>query len=247
MQEIPVRAGGNESAPEAAPARRPWLRLGVLALALLVAALVARSLGGRIPEFVAWVEGLGVWGPVVFIAGYVLGVVLFLPGSALTLAAGALFGIGKGLVIAWSAATVGASLAFLVSRYVARGAVEQRIAGNERFAAIDRAVEREGRKIVFLLRLSPVFPFSFLNFALGLTRVRFVDYVLASVGMIPGTLLYVYYGSVIGIAAQLAGGASPERGAAGYAVLALGLVATLVVTVFVTRIARRALRDATGT
>jgi uncharacterized membrane protein YdjX (TVP38/TMEM64 family) len=235
--------------PAETPARAglPLAKLVLGAVALVALAVAARSLGGRIPEFVAWVNGLGVWGPLVFMAAYALGTVLFVPGSALTLAAGALFGIGRGLLFAWIAATIGSALAFLVARYLARGAVEQRIAGNARFAAIDRAVGQEGRKIVFLLRLSPVFPFTFLNFALGLTRVRFLDYVVASLGMIPGTLLYVYYGNVLGLAAQVAGGAAPQRGLADYLLLGLGLAATLGVTIFVTRLARRALAQATGT
>src|SRR5439155_1410723 len=103
-----------------------------------------------------------------------------------------------------SAATLGASAAFLVGRYLARAAVERRIAANPRFAAIDRAVGAEGRKIVFLLRLSPVFPFNLLNYALGLTRVRFADFFLASVGMLPGTVLYVYSGKLIGDVTGLA-------------------------------------------
>ncbi len=121
-----------------------------------------------------------------------------------------------------------------------------RLEGNQRFAAIDRAVGEQGRKIVFLLRLSPVFPFNLLNYGLGLTRVRFPDYFAASIGMLPGTLLYVYYGKLLGDVAALAGGAAVEKDAGYYAVLALGLVATLAVTTLVTRIARRALREATG-
>lgn len=238
-----IPLGPQPSAP--GRAATPALKLALGLVLLLGLAVAARSLGGRIPELVAFVDGLGFWGPSVFMLVYALGVVLFVPGSALTLAAGALFGIGRGLVFAWCAATLGASLSFLVARYLARGAVEQRIAGSARFAAIDAAIGREGRKIVFLLRLSPAFPFTFLNFALGLTRVRFSDYLLASLGMLPGTLLYVYYGSVLGLAAQVAGGAAPERGLADFVVLGLGLAATLAVTIFVTRLARRALAEAT--
>src|SRR5438128_355845 len=128
----------------------------------------------------------------------------------------------------------------------ARTAVERRIAANPRFAAIDRAVGAEGRKIVFLLRLSPVFPFNLLNYALGLTRVRFADYFLASAGMLPGTVLYVYSGKLLGDVTALAGGASVEKGAGYYAVLVLGLAATVAVTTVVTRTARRALGEATG-
>ena len=202
--------------------------------------------GGSLPRFAAWVSSLGVWGPVVYVVGYALAVIAFVPGSVLTLAAGAIFGVVRGVVYVFVAATLGAAGAFLVSRYVARAAIERRIAGNPRFAAVDRAVAAEGRKIVFLLRLSPVFPFTLLNYGLGLTRVRFVDYLVASVGMLPGTLLYVYYGKLVGDVAALAGGAGVEKGAGYWAVLGLGLVATVVVTTIVTRTARRALRDATG-
>ncbi|MEP7176859.1 MAG: TVP38/TMEM64 family protein [Gemmatimonadales bacterium] len=210
-----------------------------------VLVLAGRKAGALIPAFSAWVDGLGVWGPVAFVAGYALAVVAFVPGSLLTLAAGAIFGVVKGTAFVLIAATLGASAAFLVSRYLARGFVERRLEGNERFAAIDRAIGSEGRKIVFLLRLSPVFPFNLLNYALGLTRVRFADYLVASIGMLPGTLLYVYYGKVAGDVARLAGGAPVERGAAYYGVLGLGLLATIVVTTLVTRTARRALKEAT--
>ncbi len=133
-----------------------------------------------------------------------------------------------------------------MARYVAREAIERRIAGNPKFAAIDRAVGNEGRKIVFLLRLSPAVPFTLLNYALGLTRVRFADYLVASAGMLPGTFLYVYYGKLAGDVAALAGAPAAARGAGYYVVLALGLAATLAVTVVVARTARRALADAGG-
>ena len=101
----------------------------------------------------------------------------------------------------------------------------------------------QGRRLVFLLRLSPVFPFNLLNYALGLTRVSLGDYLIASIGMLPATLLYVYYGKVLGDVAAAAGGAAPERDAAYYVLVALGLAATLAVTVIITRIARRALSE----
>jgi len=237
----------GETATAEKPQRRlPLARLGLAAVGLVALLLLGRYAGAYLPAFAAWVDGLGVWGPIVFMLGYAAAVVGFAPGSILTLAAGAVFGLLEGTVYVFVAATVGASLAFLVSRHVARSAIERRLAGNDRFAAIDRAVGAEGRKIVFLLRLSPVFPFNLLNYALGLTRVRFADYVVASFGMLPGTLLYVYYGKLAGDVAALAGGAAIEKDAGYYAVLLLGLVATVVVTTLVTRIARRALREATG-
>ena len=226
--------------------RRLLGRLALAAAALAALIMLGRELGGYLPGFAAWIDSLGILGPVVFISGYIIATVAFVPGALLTLAAGATFGIVKGTVYVFLGATVGSSAAFLVSRHVARGAVERRLASHPRFAAIDRAVGSAGRKIVLLLRLSPVFPFNLLNYGLGLTNVSFTDYVMASVGMLPGTLLYVYYGKLAGDVASMAGGAAVERGAAYYAVLVLGLAATVIVTTIVTRTARRALREATG-
>jgi uncharacterized membrane protein YdjX (TVP38/TMEM64 family) len=231
----------------AEPHRRRWsaIRIGIGLAVLIGLILLGRLAGDYMPRFAAWVEGLGVWGPIVFIAGYALATVAFVPGFVLTLAAGAIFGLAKGVAYVFIAAVVGSSAAFLIARYVARQAIERRLSGNPRFAAIDNAVGAHGRRIIFLLRLSPVFPFNLLNYALGLTRIRFIDYLIASIGMLPGTLLYVYYGKLAGDVAALAGGAAPERGAGYYAVAVLGLVATIAVTTIVTRIARRALRETT--
>jgi uncharacterized membrane protein YdjX (TVP38/TMEM64 family) len=211
--------------------------------ALVALIFIGRELGAYVPRFAAWVEGLGVWGPLAFVAGYAAATVAFVPGSLLTLGAGAIFGLAKGVVYVFLAASIGATLAFLVSRYVARSAIERRLAGNEKFASIDNAVGEQGLKIVLLLRLSPVFPFNALNYGLGLTKVSLRDYVVAHIGMLPGTLLYVYYGKLAGDVAALAGGAETERGTEYWIVLGLGLAATVVVTTIVTRIARRALKE----
>ena len=220
------------------------LLIGIAALVALFA--LGKIAGAHIHSFAQWVDGLGFWGPAVFIAGYAAAVVAFVPGSLLTLGAGAIFGLRDGVFYVFVAATIGSGLAFLVARYVARSAIEQRMAGNAKFTAIDRAVGEEGRKIVFLLRLTPVIPFNLLNYALGLTRVRFTDYMMASFGMIPGTFLYVYSGRLAGDVAVLAGDPAVAKGWAYYTVLALGLVATIAVTTIVTRSARRALAEATG-
>lgn len=217
---------------------------GVLALAALAALIwLGRQAGGSVPRFAAWVESLGFWGPAAFFFGYVLATVAFVPGSLLTLAAGAVFGLWQGTTLVFAAATTGASLAFLIARYAARAQVERRVAADARFEAIDAAVAAQGLKVVFLLRLSPVFPFNLLNYALGLTRVRFVDYLVASIGMLPGTFLYVYLGKGLGSLAALGSGQRPETGSGGIALLALGLAATVLVTALVTRAARRALAE----
>ena len=236
----------SNSGVRGARPRRPWVLALVAAAAVALLVVAGRSLAGAIPALAERIEGFGGWGPVVFVCAYAAATVAFAPGSILTLAAGAIFGIARGTVIVFVGATTGAALAFLVARYLARAAIESKVAGNPRFAAVDRAIGAQGRKIVFLLRLSPVFPFNLLNYALGLTRVRFADYLVASFGMIPGTLLYVYYGQVIGDVAALASGVEVARGAGYYTVLGVGLAATIVVTTLVTRIARRALKEITG-
>lgn len=181
------------------------------------------------------IASLGPWGPVLFVVAYVLSTVLFIPGSVLTLGAGAVFGVVWGSVYVSIGANLGAAAAFLVGRYFARAWVAKKIAGNATFAAIDGAVATEGWKIVVLTRLSPVFPFTLLNYAFGLTQVRFRDYVLASwIGMVPGTVMYVYIGS-------LAQAGARERSPAEWALYGVGLVATILVTVLITRVARRAL------
>lgn len=231
-------------APSAPPGRAVRLVLGVLAAALLVA--VGVRYGGQVPALLARVDALGGWAPAAFVAGYAVAVVALVPASLLTLAAGAVFGVVRGTLLVLAGATLGAATAFLLARHAARDVVVRRVGTNPRFAALDRAVGDAGLRLVFLVRLSPAFPFGLTNYALGLTRVRFRDYLLASVGMLPGTLLYVYSGKVAGDVATVAAGAAPPRGAAYWTVLTLGLVATGVVTVLVTRLARRALATATG-
>jgi uncharacterized membrane protein YdjX (TVP38/TMEM64 family) len=219
------------------------LKIGAAVIGLCVFIVLTRRLGGYIPELAGWVENQGALGPLIFIAAYVVGVVAFLPGALLTLTGGALFNLVQGTVYVFTAAVIGSSLAFLAARYLARGIIEEKLRHHPRFAALDSAVADQGLKIVFLLRLSPAFPFNFMNYALGVTRVSFRDYFIASLGMLPGTLLYVYYGKVAGDAAALAAGAAVDKDAAYYFVLALGLVATIAVTTIVTRLARKALAE----
>jgi uncharacterized membrane protein YdjX (TVP38/TMEM64 family) len=211
------------------------LAIGVVALVLLAArALDLRAALERI-------QSAGAIGPVLFVALYVVACVFLLPGAILTLGAGAVFGLALGAVVAWLGASLGATAAFLVGRYLARDWVAKKISGDARFRRIDEAVAAEGWKIVGLTRLSPVFPFNVLNYAFGLTRVSLRDYVLATtIGMIPGCLMYVYLGSVAGDLATIGSGGR-TRTPAEWALYAVGLAATVAVTVTVTRIARRAL------
>lgn len=192
-----------------------------------------------------WVKDLGAIGVVVYILIYNLATVLFLPGSLLTLGGGAIYGVFWGSVYVFIAATSAAILAFILGRYVARHWVEERIKGNATFQAIGTAVARAGFKIVLLTRLSPIFPFSLLNYAFGVTRVSLKDYVLGSVGMIPGTVMYVYIGSLVGDVAMLESDQplSVQAQTVQWFLRGVGLVATVAVTLFITRIARKALAE----
>jgi uncharacterized membrane protein YdjX (TVP38/TMEM64 family) len=219
--------------------RRPRWVLPVMAAGVLAAALFLLPVSAWLDASIDWVNSLGWWGPLALVGIYIVACVLLVPGSVITLAAGAAFGVVKGSLAVSVGATLGAVAAFLVGRYLARDWVAAKIEGNPRFAAVDEAVGREGFKIVLLTRLSPAFPFAFLNYAYGLTRVSLKDYALGSwLGMIPGTILYVYAGH----AAKASLGAAAEGRSSGeWALLGFGLLATVVVTLFVTRIARKAL------
>ncbi|MEH2268141.1 MAG: TVP38/TMEM64 family protein [Nostoc sp.] len=190
-----------------------------------------------------WIDSLGAVGAIAFIALYIIATVAFFPGSILTLGAGVIFGAVLGSLYVFIGATLGATAAFLVGRYLARGWVARKIADNKKFAAIDQAVGKEGLKIVLLTRLSPIFPFNLLNYAFGITGVSLQDYFIGSLGMIPGTIMYVYIGSLAGNLAMIGTEAQPTNPTLQWAIRILGLIATITVTVYVTRIARKALEE----
>ena len=226
-------------------ARLPrWGRWAAGALAGLVALAVARwaGSGGSMAQGWAWIQSLGPWAPVGFMVAYAVACVFWVPASWLTLGGGAVFGWFWGTVYVFVGALAGAIASFLVSRFLVREWVARRLAQHPRVAALDQALEREGWRLVLLTRLSPGFPFNLLNYAYGLTRVRFRDYVSASaLGMLPGTMLYVYLGSLVGDLARLR--ETRTRSTGEWVLLVAGLVATLALTVHVTRLARRALAN----
>jgi len=225
-----------------------WIRLACLGVILVCLLAAVRLL--PVGPFTDWLGGvvtdMGVWGLVVFAAVYILATVLFIPGSPLTLAAGAFFGLLWGTVAVSVGSTVGAALAFLIARYLARRRVEQKLADFPKFKAVDQAVSEGGWKIVALLRLSPAIPFNVQNYLYGLTAIGFWPCVLASwVAMLPGTFMYVYFGYAGRAGLAAAAGEAQGRTPAQWAMLAVGLVATIVVTVYVTKLARRAMAHQT--
>jgi len=217
-----------------------------VALALAAGALIValgRSYAPSIVRLVSTVHSLGPLGPIFFILIYTVAVVALIPASWITMAGGAVFGLLPAVAYGLIGATLGSTAAFLIGRYLARRAVARHLDAMPRFAAIDRAVAADARRIILLLRLSPVTPFNFLNYALGLTAVSLLDFTVGAIGMIPGAFMYAYAGTVAGQALAVAGQAAVPRNASYYALLGAGLVATIGASALVARAARQALRD----
>lgn len=237
----------NDSRSPIPDNRQPSNRWKLILVLVLIVALIV---GAKFFKFqtilqnaLESIASLGPWGPVAFIIIYIVATVLFIPGSLLTLGSGVLFGVFGGFVCVSIGSILGATGAFLTGRYLTRDWVSQQIQGNHKFQAIDSAVASEGWKIVLLTRLSPIFPFNLLNYAFGVTQVSLRDYFFASwIGMIPGTVMYVYIGSLAGSLAAL-GTQGRSRTAAQWLLYAIGLVATVVLTVYVTRLAKKALDE----
>jgi uncharacterized membrane protein YdjX (TVP38/TMEM64 family) len=194
-------------------------------------------------NLLAWIESLGSIGAIAFIGIYIIATIAFLPAFVLTLGAGVIFGLWLGSLYVFIGATLGSIAAFLVGRYLARNWVAKKIAGNDKFLAIDQAVGKEGLKIVLLTRLSPAFPFNLLNYAFGVTGVSVQDYVIGSIGMIPGTIMFVYIGSLAGSLALIGTDAQPTNPALQWTIRIIGFVATVAVTVYITRLAKQALSE----
>jgi uncharacterized membrane protein YdjX (TVP38/TMEM64 family) len=169
---------------------KPILLLAAVALIIIISAKM--GVGDKLGALQDWISSLGILGPVVFIGVYAVATVAALPGSALSIVAGAIFGPVLGVITVIFAATLGASLAFLVSRYFARSSIEKWLEGNDKFRKLDELTARHGDIMVAITRLVPIFPFNLLNYGFGLTRVAFRTYVVWSfVCMLPGTILYV--------------------------------------------------------
>jgi uncharacterized membrane protein YdjX (TVP38/TMEM64 family) len=218
---------------------------GIVLLAIaagVISLLIFLPVKEYLVALLEWTKSLGAVGPIVVAAAYVVACVLFVPGSILTIGAGFLFGVGIGALTVSIGSTLGAAAAFLVGRTLARKWIADKVTGNKKFAAIDEAVGKECFKLVLLLRLSPIFPFNLLNYALGLTRVSFWKYFFASwLGMLPATIMYVYFGSAARSLTDIAAG-NLQGGAGQQVFFWIGLAATIVVAVFVTKIASKSLK-----
>jgi uncharacterized membrane protein YdjX (TVP38/TMEM64 family) len=230
--------------------QKRWQGIPVAVRLMVLIVIVAISIAcimllpkGFVTDAIAWIRGLGPWGPIVLACLYIPESMLMIPGFLLTLGAGFLFGVIWGTAAASIGSVAGATVAFILGRTLGRAFVERRMAKHPKFAAIDRVVAERGFKIVLLIRLSPIIPFNLTNYLFGLTQVTLKDYVLASwLGMFPATLTYAYFGSLAKNLREL----PKAEGKDAYletALFVIGLVATVVVTVYITRIAQRELKQ----
>jgi uncharacterized membrane protein YdjX (TVP38/TMEM64 family) len=230
--------------PDSAVVPKPKLPIAKIAAGLLLLAGVVvlfRVLPVNVwmQSFQHYVRGLGALGYLLYIAAYIVCCVFFIPAIALTLGAGAIYGFAVGSAIVIVGATLGATAAFLLARTVFRHRVEAMTAGNAKFRALDRAIASEGAKIVFLIRLAPIFPFTWVNYAFGLTGIGVARYILATLaGIVPATLAFVWVSAAATEAAT--GSASTTK----TVINVVGVVVAIIVTIFVGRIATQAIRRA---
>ena len=217
------------------PLKEKWF-WGCLIVIGIILCQIQFNLIQTIPKIIQWIESLGIIGMSLFVLVYILACIFLIPGSPLTVGAGAVFGFWTGLILVSVGSTLGSVAAFLISRYLASGFIEKKIDKSHKFSAMDMAIKREGWKIIFLARLSPIIPFFLLNYALGLTKIRLRTYIISSwAGMIPGTVLYTYIGS-LGKTIL-----TTEKSLADWVILGAGLIATVSVTLIISKIAKRSL------
>lgn len=210
--------------------------VAIAIVAAFVVAIRAFPIALWLEQFKVWVQGMGILGYVLYVLVYMLCCVLLIPAFALTLGAGAIFGFVAGSIVVLLGATLGASLAFLLARTVLRHRVEKFVESHPKIAAVDKAIGREGVKLMLLCRLSGFPPFTWVNYGFGLTGVRFSHYVLTTLfGIIPGALAFSYAG---------AAGAAVATGQGNRIALIITAVGAVLVSLYIARIAMKAIRRA---
>ena len=188
-------------------------------------------------------EEFGGWAPVLFIVIYIVSAITLAPSFLLTFSAGAVFGLWRGTLLTYVGAVLGASAVYALAAPLSRSRLLRWVDRDPRVAATRRAVVKDSAWIRFLLRLSPLVPYNLLNYGLALSGVRFREYLVASIGMIPAIVMYAYYGKVVGDVTRIAAGVAPPRGVEYYLMLIIGLLATFAATSLITRAARKAMAE----
>ena len=187
------------------------------------------------------IQHIGWIGSVAFILLYICATIFLVPGSILTLGAGVVFGIFWGSIYVLCGALIGETCAFLLGRYLVRDWISNKVEQNQAFFSLNQAIADEGLKIILLTRLSPIFPFSLLNYAFGVTGISLRDYFLGSIGMIPMTITYVYLGSLAEDLASIGETSQLAHPHLQWTIRIFGFIATIVATIYLTRTARQAL------
>lgn len=219
-----------------------WLLLGVLVISLFFLTQ-GLPLAQWIHRLMIWIAQLGFWAPLVFGLIYAMATVLMIPASILTITAGAVFGLAIGTIVVSLASTIGAALTFLIARYLARYWVAEQLKRYPNFRAIDQAIGKEGWKIVALLRLSPLIPFSLQNYLYGLTAIQFWPYVLTSwIAMLPGTFIYIYLGYISRLSLAATSQNGVQHGPLQWSLLIIGFLATIAVSWYIVQLARQAIQ-----
>ncbi len=191
------------------------------------------------------VKNLGIIGCIFFICIYNIATLCLIPGSILTMKGGCLYGLWWGSIIVLIAASLGAVAAFLLGRYFCQDWVNSQLLKYHQFKKLDRAIAQKGWKIVFLTRLSPLFPFNLLNYFFGISQISLKDYILGSLGMIPGTVMYVYFGSLATdlVSIDMSPPITRETELLRWLMRIIGLIATISLTIYFTNFAKKTLRN----
>jgi uncharacterized membrane protein YdjX (TVP38/TMEM64 family) len=229
-----------------------WIAV-VLTIAFPFLAITLLPIGPLVTKLDVLLDRLGPFAMIVFGALYVVDALVLGPAWLLALVAGLAFGLGKGALLVWASATVAAAAGFLIARYFARHRIEKLVQKNEKYHAVDRAIAKHGWKVVLLLRISPLLPYTISNYIYGLTAVDFVHYLIASaVGIVPMVAVYVSIGAAGREAVLAAAGGTPHS-AVELVVLAVGVLFTIAAAILIARAARRELvamrvaKEAAGT
>ena len=217
------------------------LLVNIIKPPLHLATIVNLNLVELLHSLLLWVQSLGYFSAIGFILIYVIATIALVPGSILTLGAGIVFGVVHGSIYVLIGAIIGETSAFLLGRYLARDWITTKIANHKTFLALDQALKQEGLKIIFLTRLSPIFPFSFLNYAFGITGISLKDYFLGSIGIIPMTITYVYLGSFAEDLATIGEATQTAHPLIQWTIKIVGFLATIAATFYITSVARQAL------
>lgn len=216
---------------------------GFLTIAFPFLVITLLPVGKVVSKLDVLFDRLGPWAMVAFVVIYVIDALILGPAWLFALVAGLAFGLVKGGLLVWASATIAAALGFLVARYFARHRIEKIALRNEKYEAVDRAIKRHGWKVVLLLRISPVLPYTISNYIYGLTAVDFVHYLIASaVGLIPMVAVYVSIGAA-GREAALAAAGGGHHSVVEIVVLVIGILFTIGAAVLIARAAKRELAE----